>query len=491
MHISQRAALAIGLLSLALAGGHSTSAASTCELKRLRANGERASSDLGCHRKAALKGRPVDPACLQKGVEKFAADFAQAQVFDDCAASDDAPFAGGLIDAFVGDLIETFRPSSEPSKCAAAKLASIGKTSKEILLCSAKAAPTDTPVNPNCLERAAVKLGEAFAKAESLGDCLTTGDAAVASEAVILFTVAALTPGRIQDIASELVQIETDQESLCGPAEEPPGPTINVFAANGTRDLQIDQADDKLADFTSVIQAGKGKNYTGDTRSATPQNILDDLSRLNKEDIWIFVGHGVADHNGQVIGIAGRENGEFKLVKTADIDRALRADGDAPGIVYLGACRSGALLPTFVNASTGVAIGWAETVTHEAQTQAIVTFWTTLFGSETFGAARKKAHERYKEVVQATKANLEGLLKSIASDIDKAEDGIKKAKELGFEELGKTFEALLKRVKGNEADAQSALDKVNAELANLPMLDIMAKPALGDVMDKKLKDVTD
>src|SRR5260370_501432 len=60
--------------------------------------------------------------------------------------------------------------------CAGAKMKAAGKSAGLKLACHAKAARRGAAVDSSCLARATAKLAASFAKAESRGGCITTGD---------------------------------------------------------------------------------------------------------------------------------------------------------------------------------------------------------------------------------------------------------------------------------------------------------------------------
>jgi len=456
---------------LATSGG-AEAATSKCDSARLRAASDRVLSDLTCHQKAALRGSPVDLACLQKAERKLAEAFAKAERAGDCGrVADDEFLIAGVLRDFVDAVAENVRPRLEASECAAAKLAAVGKSASRRLLCSAKAVLKDLPVDPACLDEAAEKLSVLFDEAEGLGDCFALGDAAAIDEAVVRLAFETLAPGEIEAIQNELARITAGQASRCAPAQNVPALKINVFEANGVSDLQIDQSFDVLHDYSALKRAGGDDNFTvAETLNATPQEVLDHLSRLNQEDVWIFSGHSRVDDDGKVVGISARENGQFQRVSTADLDRALRADGKAPGVAFLDVCSGAQLLGTFIAAGTQVAIGWDKTVTAEPAAEAVGAFWTSeMFAGERFGHARQAAQDRYREVQRANRANLEALIRML--------DDVARQVELPDE------------ARRTRAEGLESIAIVTAELNNPPTLQIRAQEALGDVTGKRLEDI--
>ncbi len=93
-------------------------------------------------------------------------------------------FRVGLMIAFVGGVLgPTPACAADPAAnaCSAAKIKAAGLKAKVALVCHGKAAKQGTTADPDCLANAQAKLDSGFARAESAGGCLTTGDDAAVS----------------------------------------------------------------------------------------------------------------------------------------------------------------------------------------------------------------------------------------------------------------------------------------------------------------------
>jgi hypothetical protein len=78
---------------------------SACSSAKYKEAGKKAYGKLGCHRKAAQKGVPVDPACLAKAETKYNAGFAKAEAKGDCVTTGDAAAIEAKVDAFIDDVL--------------------------------------------------------------------------------------------------------------------------------------------------------------------------------------------------------------------------------------------------------------------------------------------------------------------------------------------------------------------------------------------------
>lgn len=79
-------------------------AAQRCAAAKLKAASRKASGKLACYRRAAARGVPVDPACLARAEQKFAAAFAAAERRPGCLTTGDAAMIEATVDAFVTTL---------------------------------------------------------------------------------------------------------------------------------------------------------------------------------------------------------------------------------------------------------------------------------------------------------------------------------------------------------------------------------------------------
>jgi hypothetical protein len=79
-------------------------AAQRCAAAKIRAASRKASGKLACYRQAALRGVPVEPSCLTRPEQKFAAAFAAAERRPGCLTPGDAAMIEATVDAFVTTL---------------------------------------------------------------------------------------------------------------------------------------------------------------------------------------------------------------------------------------------------------------------------------------------------------------------------------------------------------------------------------------------------
>ncbi len=96
--------------------------------------------------------------------------------------------------ALVPRLGATFDGS--PSECAAAKIKAVEKKVAAILQCVRKAVKVGGTVDKSCIEKAMSKFTERFTAAESLPNCVTSGD---------VDTIEAKVDSFIEELLSELL----------------------------------------------------------------------------------------------------------------------------------------------------------------------------------------------------------------------------------------------------------------------------------------------
>jgi hypothetical protein len=80
--------LAFGLKSLPAGAARDPSA--YCAAAKIRAAAKRARSEMFCYANAVQRGEDLDPACLEKAAERYAAAFKRAEDKGGCATQDDA-----------------------------------------------------------------------------------------------------------------------------------------------------------------------------------------------------------------------------------------------------------------------------------------------------------------------------------------------------------------------------------------------------------------
>ena len=153
--------------------------AQKCTGAKMKAAAKKVTAKLACYAKAASKTLPVDDACLSKAETTFTTAFSKAESKGGCVTVGDAGAVEATIDSFVQSEATAIPPgeTKDAGKCASSKLKAAGTKAMGKLLCNAKAATKNIPVDPDCLGKAGANLMKAFAKAEKKGGCVTTGDA--------------------------------------------------------------------------------------------------------------------------------------------------------------------------------------------------------------------------------------------------------------------------------------------------------------------------
>jgi hypothetical protein len=182
---SARVTLATVVMTLGLAGTTfaKTDPAVACAASKLKTTGATASAILACHAGAAQKGLATDPECVDAASAKLAAAFVKAEeaarkAGSRCPSLDDAAGTQGEVDAFVASVVAALRPQLGGSKCAAKKLASVGKHAQKLLGAhAANRIKADPGKFADKVAAAEAFLTKLFAKlAEKGKDCQTSGD---------------------------------------------------------------------------------------------------------------------------------------------------------------------------------------------------------------------------------------------------------------------------------------------------------------------------
>jgi hypothetical protein len=170
---------AVAFLTLMGDVGHAAGTETKCAAAKQKAAGRYAGGKLGCYAKATKGGVPVDPACLQKAVDKFDGTFAKVEAAGGCVIPGYPAILETMVDTLVTDVVNA-TPSGAFSGCAAGKQKTAGKSAASQLGCYAKATKGGVPVDPACLQKAAGKFAGKFAKEEekTSGGCATFGIAA-------------------------------------------------------------------------------------------------------------------------------------------------------------------------------------------------------------------------------------------------------------------------------------------------------------------------
>jgi hypothetical protein len=180
-----------GLLATGIASGvasASTSPAERCAASQLKAVGKLASASLACHAATATTQHPPQP-CVTAAMTAFEKAWSAAETKGVCVTTasmtDAETEVAGVVDAEVGELTGTpedaLMTTPAARACAARKLAATGKDAKGQVGCAATAAGHAALINPKCETHATGGLMKAFATAEAVGGCATTGDEMVES----------------------------------------------------------------------------------------------------------------------------------------------------------------------------------------------------------------------------------------------------------------------------------------------------------------------
>ncbi len=167
-------------IAAASARSHAAATATSCAVAKQKAAATYATAALGCHAKATKAGASVNAACLHKAADKFAGAFAKSE---DAGACVDPGFSGALaamVDTLVADVVLATPPGGF-AKCAGAKQQAAAKSAKSTLACYTKATKIGAPVEAPCLDKAAGKFADAFAKENDKtgGGCTSLGIAAI------------------------------------------------------------------------------------------------------------------------------------------------------------------------------------------------------------------------------------------------------------------------------------------------------------------------
>jgi pimeloyl-ACP methyl ester carboxylesterase len=220
--------------------------AATCMAGKLKAAGKLAQKQLTCHAKATKKGEEVDASCLSKAAGAFAKSFTKVEGKGGCldTRSDDAVQVEGLVDKLTTRTVTALLPAgASASTCSSKKLKSAGKRAAKILKAHGKTVKkADAGKLPQSMEKIGEKFAQGFTKAESQGDCQTTGDADAAAA-----TVDAALDGILA--AVKVIAFETlNIPSTAQPAETPGSSGVdasgypNLVTQFGTTDVDLNNA---------------------------------------------------------------------------------------------------------------------------------------------------------------------------------------------------------------------------------------------------------
>ena len=171
--------------------------AGRCKAAKLVTAGRLGAAKLQCHEQAARKGTPTNAGCLGDGTERLATKFAKSQkrAKGRCEVEGDAADANAAADVLATTAASALRPTTTASRCGADKLRAVRRKVRSSI--RAHAGNATRPYS----DALAAKLGKSadaftadFAKAETKGECQTTGDAASVALIVDEFLAALLDP---------------------------------------------------------------------------------------------------------------------------------------------------------------------------------------------------------------------------------------------------------------------------------------------------------
>jgi cysteine-rich repeat protein len=196
-------AVALGAaLAWASAGGADAAVAPAlrCASGKLGAVAKYSQSAVSCHAKGVKGGTDgADPACLDKVTARLGALFAKAETRSNCDTVGDAGALVSLVDTTVEDAMAALAWADDTGarRCAAAKLAALGKASKGWLACYARYARRGLGPDAGCVDKVGSKLATEFAKADAAGACTVGADLAAQQalwETAVTRVVAAVSP---------------------------------------------------------------------------------------------------------------------------------------------------------------------------------------------------------------------------------------------------------------------------------------------------------
>lgn len=168
---------ATALVVLRLSTAMAATPAQRCSQGKLARASRKAESKLKCEATGAKLGS-VRPFCLETASLKFTKGWNNIEARGGCLTTNDLDVIEAKVDAFVDDITTDLWPSMTVNRCASLKLRAAARKTRGKLVCHAKAAKKSVAIDPLCLSRVDANFAQAWAKAESVPPCLTTGDEA-------------------------------------------------------------------------------------------------------------------------------------------------------------------------------------------------------------------------------------------------------------------------------------------------------------------------
>jgi hypothetical protein len=203
-----------------------------CCAAKLRSSGIREKQLFRCHAKAAAHGVAVDPACVAAVGDALARGFARAEGKGGCPGIGDAGLVESDLDRIVTGIAAAMRPVPTASACAARKLKAAGRLAASALRAFAREAPhpgDHLDVLDPVVTELSQRMQDTFLALEGASPCLTTGDAATISQAILVGSSAPFVVDGVLLTSFRLCPVCGDNAR--GGAEECDG--FDAFECNG------------------------------------------------------------------------------------------------------------------------------------------------------------------------------------------------------------------------------------------------------------------
>ena len=294
--------LAVSLMAFVLGAGLPVAAKPTptqkCTAAKMKAAAKKVAGKLACYAKGASKNLPVDDACLGKAETAFTTAFSKAESKGGCLTVGDANTVEASIQAFVQSEATAIPPggTKDGGKCASSKLKASGMKAMAKLLCNAKAATKNIPVDPDCLGKAGANLIKAFAKAEKKGGCVTTGDGTTVEQAVD-----ALVAQVVAQLTSEGSPTTTTTTSTTVTTTTGSGPSTTTTTGSGPSST----TSTTMGPTTHMVMVGPNNNLVFDP-ATLPIHVGDTVMW-----VWETPGHSVVSGTATMNPPAETPDGKF------------------------------------------------------------------------------------------------------------------------------------------------------------------------------------
>ena len=290
--------LAVSLMAFVLGAGLPAAAKPTpaqkCTGAKMKAAAKKVTAKLACYAKAASKTLPVDDACLGKAGTTFTTAFSKAESKGGCVTVGDRGTVEATIDSFAQSEATAIPPgeTKDAGKCASSKLKATGTKAMGELLCNAKAATKNIPVDPDCLGKAGANLTKAFAKAEKKGGCVTTGDAGTVEQAVD--ALVAQVVAQLTSAGSPTTTTTTAATTTTGA-----GPSTTTTTGSGPSST----TSTTMGPTTHTVMVGPNNSFTFDP-ATLPIHVGDTV-------MWVWASGGHSVVSGTVTGGTEAPDGLF------------------------------------------------------------------------------------------------------------------------------------------------------------------------------------